>query len=176
MKIFILAGKVRSGKGEVAKSIKKYYDKSGQKTVITEFSKYLKIFAKEMTDWDLTDEKKPRKFLQEIGSYIRKNLRMPNFLIERMKEDFKIYEKFYENIVISDARFVQEIEYFKRNFPDVYIFYIINEHGNYDLSIEESNHESEHALDEYNEFDFMIVNDSKENLTKKMQEILEELG
>lgn len=175
MKIFILAGKARSGKGEVATCIKKYYDKLGEKTVITEFSKYLKVFAKEMTDWNLSNENKPRKFLQEMGTYIRKNLNMPDFMIQRMKEDIKVYEKFYDNIIISDARFAKEIDYFKSHFPNVYSCYIINEHGNYDLSIEEAGHETEHALDEYNDFDFMIVNDSKENLMKKMQEILEEL-
>lgn len=175
MKIFLLAGKARSGKGEVANVIKKYYDYKGQKTVITEFSKYLKVFAKEMTDWDGLCEPKPRKFLQDMGSFIRKNLHMPSLFIDRMKEDIKIYEKFFDNIVISDVRFPNELEEIKKCYKEVYTFFIINEHGNYDLTIEESKHETEHAFDEYNEFDYMIVNDEKEILEQKMKEILEEI-
>jgi len=175
MKIFLLAGKARSGKGEVAKSIRKIYDQQGQKTVITEFSKYLKLLAREMTDWNGSEETKPRRFLQDMGTFIRKNLKNPDFLIDRMKEDIKIYQKFFDNIVISDVRFPTEIEKIKQNYPEVYAIYIISEHGDYDLSIEEANHETEHALDQYNDFDFMVVNDDKMLLDQKMKEILGEL-
>ena len=48
MKIFLVAGKAGSGKGEVSKIISDYYNKKGYKTVISEFSKYLKLYAKEM--------------------------------------------------------------------------------------------------------------------------------
>ena len=52
MKIFIISGKAKSGKNEVAKIIKEYYQKYEQKTVITAYSKYLKIFAHEILNWD----------------------------------------------------------------------------------------------------------------------------
>lgn len=167
MKIFLLAGKARSGKGEIAKIIKKYYNQKKEKTLITGYSKYLKLMALEMTDWNGSIENKPRKFLQDMGSFIRKNLQMSTFLIDRMKEDIKIYEKFYDNIIISDIRYPEELMEIQKNYPKVFTFFIINEHGNYDLTIEEANHETEHALDEYNNFDYMIVNDEKENVIKK---------
>lgn len=175
MRIFLLAGKARSGKNEVAKVIKKYYDQKKEKTVITEYSKYIKLFAKEMTDWSGENKTKPRKFLQEMGSFIRKNLQMPDIFIDRMKEDIKIYEKFFDNVIISDVRFPKEMDELKKNYPCVYTFFIINEHGNYDLTVEEANHETEHALDNYNEFDYMIINDEKEMLEQKMKKILEEI-
>ena len=175
MRIFLLAGKARSGKSEVAKAIKKYYDEKNQKTVITEYSKYVKLLAKEMTDWDGGSATKPRKFLQDMGTFIRKNLNMPDFLLTRMKDDLKIYEKFFDNVIISDVRFPIEIDEIKKRNLEAYSIFIINEHGNYDLSIEESNHETEHALDNYTDFDYVIVNDTKEELEQKLKEILNEL-
>ena len=175
MRIFLIAGKARSGKFCVAQCIKKYFDQKNEKTIVTEYSKYIKLFACEMLDWEFNTEPKPRKFLQNMGTFIRNNLNQPNFLVERMLEDIKIYAKFYNNIIISDVRFPDEIDKIKINYPESYSFYIINEHGNYDLTKEEANHESEHALDEYNDFDYIIVNDNKKDLERKMQEILGDL-
>lgn len=175
MKIFLIAGKARSGKSSVAESIKKYYDDKNEKTVITEFSKYVKLYAKEMTSWDGEVETKPRKFLQDMGYYIRHKLDMPELFINRMKEDILVYEKFYQNVVIADVRLPLEIEKMKENFPNVYTFYIINEHGNYDLTIEEAAHETETSLDHYNKFDYMIANDESELLDEKIASILEEV-
>lgn len=175
MRIFLLAGKARSGKGSVARAIKEYYDDKNQKTIITEYSKYIKILAKEMTDWDGLETTKPRKFLQDMGTFIRKNLKMPDFFLNRMKEDLKIYEKFYDNCVISDVRYPIEIDEIKKYFPYVTSIFIINEHGNYDLTVEESNHETEHALDDYHGFDYIIVNDEQEALKEKLKNILKEI-
>lgn len=175
MKIFLIAGKARSGKFEVAKCMKQFYNQNQKKTVITEYSKYIKMFAKEMTDWDGNREKKPRKFLQELGTFIRVNLKQPKFFINRMKEDIMVYEKFFDNIIVADVRFPEELEDIKKHYREVYTFYIINEHGDYDLTIEETNHETERALDNYNDFDYMIVNDNKENLKEKINEILENI-
>lgn len=175
MKIFLIAGKARSGKGEVAKAIKTYYNQKKQKTVITEYSKYVKLFAREMTEWDGNPKTKPRKFLQDMGVFIRQNLKMPYIFIERMLQDLRVYEKFFDNIVISDVRYPKEIDELKRNFPEVYSLFIINEHGEYDLTVEEANHETEHALDDYDDFDYVIVNDEKEALNKKLTGILNEI-
>jgi len=175
MKIFLLAGKARSGKGSIAKLIKKYYDEQKQKTVITEYSKYLKLFAKEMTDWNGSNETKPRKFLQDMGVFVRRNLKNEDFLLKRMKEDLEIYEKFFDNCIISDIRYPKEITEIVQNYQNVTTIFIINEHGNYDLTKEEADHESEHALDNYHDFDFIIVNDDPEQLEMKITKILKEI-
>ena len=87
MKIFLVGGKAGSGKGEVAKLIKEYYIYKLENCVITEYSKYLKIFAKELTDWDGNPNTKPRKYLQELGDKIRK---LDNkFFINKMIDDLK---------------------------------------------------------------------------------------
>ena len=66
MKIFLISGTAGSGKGEVAKLIKEFYIYKLESSVITEYSKYLKSFARELTDWDGNPNTKPRKYLQFI--------------------------------------------------------------------------------------------------------------
>ena len=75
MKIYLVAGKAGSGKGEVAKIIKEHYLSLKKKPVITEYSKYLKLYASEILGWN-GGEPKPRKFLQDLGVTIRENILM----------------------------------------------------------------------------------------------------
>ena len=71
MRIFLVAGKAGSGKNEVAKIIKEYYTYKLEECAITSFSKYIKNFAMELTDWDGTPGNKPRDFMQQLGDKVR---------------------------------------------------------------------------------------------------------
>ena len=81
-KIICLIGKSGSGKGEVAKLIKEFYIYKLEESVITEFSKYLKLYATELTEWDGNPATKPREYLQNIGDLVRSM--DSNFLISRI--------------------------------------------------------------------------------------------
>lgn len=173
MKIFIISGKAKSGKNEVAKIIKEYYQKYEQKTVITAYSKYLKIFAHEILNWDYKENDKPRTFLQNIGMDIR-NKYGYDFLINRMMEDINIYQDYVQNIVISDARLPIEIEQIKDNYDQVCTIHVIGAENK--LTKEQQDHYTEHALDEYNKFDYVIDNnDNIESLKIKVEQILNEV-
>jgi len=50
MKLVLIAGKARSGKTQIAKMLKKLLQDRNMKVAITEYSKYIKLFAKELTD------------------------------------------------------------------------------------------------------------------------------
>ena len=47
MRVFLLAGKARSGKDWSAQIIKKHVEKA----VVTSFSRYPKMYAKDISDW-----------------------------------------------------------------------------------------------------------------------------
>ena len=64
-KIFILSGIARSGKDTVAKIIKDYYKEKD--TIIISFGHYIKDYVKRVSDWDGSEETKPRDFLQQLG-------------------------------------------------------------------------------------------------------------
>ena len=110
MKVYVIAGKAGCGKNTTANYIKDYYETLGKKCVITEISKYLKLFAYEIKNWDGKREIKPRSFLQEVGSSIRHELYNEDFLINRFLEDLKIYEKYVDVVIVADARLPREID------------------------------------------------------------------
>lgn len=173
MKIFLVAGKARSGKTEVAKLIREYYDGLEKKSVITEYSKYIKLFAREMAGWDMESEPKPRNFLQRMGSFIREDLQMPHFFTDRMKEDILVYEKFYEQVIISDVRLIEEIEDMRHAYDEVYVIQVLNRTRPGDITEKEMNHITETALDDYNQFDKILVND---DIEKVKEELFDYLG
>ena len=175
MRVFLIAGKAGSGKSEVAKIIKNYYEKLKEKTVITEYSKYLKLYAKEMLDWDGNNQNKPRDFLQEMGLFIRENLKQKDLLIKRMKTDMLVYEHFFKNVVISDVRYPEEIILMKEDYPKAISILVVNDLEDSPLTIKQARHKTEHALDNYEGFDYVIYNQFEQNLKNEVYEILEEL-
>lgn len=172
MKIYLVAGKSGSGKGEVAKIIKEYYLSIGKKAIITEFSKYVKMYAKEIIEWD-GNEPKPRKFLQDLGVTIRENMDMPLFFVNRMIEDIKVYKLYYDVIIIDDVRLPIEIDELKKAFNNVYSMYVINQFEPSKLTLEEQMHITETALENYSNFDVTIVNDNIEKLDNRVIDFIE---
>ena len=172
MKIYLIAGKAGSGKSEVAKIIEEYYLSLNQRPIITEFSKYLKLYAKEIVNWNGNDPK-PRKFLQDLGVTIRDNMDMPHMLIDRMIEDIKIYSLYFDVVIISDVRFPDEITELKKVFRDVYSLYVVNQFGQSSLSIEEQMHVTETALEQFNDFDITIANDNINVLDNRVVDFIE---
>lgn len=172
MKIYLVAGKSGSGKGEVAKIIQEYYLSMGKKPIITSFSKYLKMYAKEVIAWDGT-EPKPRKFLQDLGVTIRENMDMPLFLVNRLIEDIKVYELYFDVVIIDDVRLPIEIEEIKKSFETVYSLYVVNQFAKSTLSLEEQMHVTETALENYSNFDITIVNDNIEVLDNRVIAFIE---
>ncbi len=173
MRIFLIAGKAGSGKSEVAKFIKEFYIYKREETVITNFSKYIKNFAMEISDWDGQDTTKPRALMQKIGDQVRNA--DPDFLVDNMIKDMSFYNQVVQNVVVSDVRMPNEIDKIRDDFDEVYTFYIINQFGTSKLSIEEQAHVTETALENYTDFDYTIINDDLKSVKEKVFKILEEI-
>ena len=169
MRVFLIAGKAGCGKNEVANIIKSKLDN----TVITGFSKYIKLFALELTNWDGNDNNKPREFLQTMGDKLRACRK--DYLTKRIYEDIEIYKnEGISNIVISDVRLIDEIEYFKnKNDLDVITIRVNCDNSKRCLSDEEKKHITEIELDNYNGFDYIIENKFNEELEIQINNILE---
>jgi len=171
-KLIILTGHAQSGKNETANIIKEYCENKNQKTVILAYAKYIKDYIKEITNWDGSEETKPRELLQQLGVELIKNQIDENMLINRIKEDIKVYEYFFDVIIISDARFVTEIENIKNN--NTTVIKIEGKENN--LTEIQKHHITETALDNYNKYDYIIKNNkTKENLKKQIEKIMEEM-
>ncbi len=173
MKIYLIGGKAGSGKSEVARYIKEFYIYEKKESVITEYSKYIKLFARELTDWDGSQTNKPRDFLQSIGSFIRGDLAEPKLFTRRMLEDIEIYNNYVDVVVVSDVRYPLEIEEIKKEYPDAVSILVINQFEQSKLSIEQQMHPSELAFEDYDGFDYTIANDDSKTLKEKVFKILE---
>ena len=173
MRIFLVAGKAGSGKNEVAKLIKEFYVYKHEECAITSYSKFIKQFAKELTDWDGTDNNKPRDFMQQLGDKIR--AKDPYYFTTNMIKDISIYSEYVNNLIIADVRMPEEIEEIKENYDEVYAIYVVNQFGNSSLTVEQQSHITETALEDYNEFDYTLANDTLESLKEKVFNYLETL-
>ena len=171
MKVILIAGKSGSGKSTLGNTIVNLLKKNHIHALQTEFSKYIKLYAKEMLGVQETDEK-PRKFLQEMGTYVRKNIFDENFFIRRMLEDLKVYEKYFDIVVISDVRLKNEIEKMKKSTYEVVSIYIENKHEN-TLTKDEENHITEHELENYQNFDYRIKLENQEDILKFAKQMIE---
>ena len=169
MRLFLVAGKAGSGKNEVANIIKSKLDN----TVITGFSKYIKLFALELTNWDGNDNNKPREFLQTMGDKLRAC--REDYLTKRLLEDIEIYKREgISNVVVSDVRLINEIEYFKNNDNLEVITIRVNcDDSKRCLTDEEKKHHTEIELDDYNGYDYIIENKFDKDLEKEIDKILE---
>ena len=172
MRIFIIGGKANVGKNTLAKMIKQYYDQKDEKSVITEYSKYIKLMADEMLEWK-SKNKKPRAFLQNLGEEYRKAIGQ-NVFIERMKEDILIYQKYYQNIIICDARLIPELTLMKTKYQNCYTIHLLGNQRN-KLNDDEQNHITELEFDKYDSFDYTLNNISTEQLQSDINQILDKI-
>ena len=169
-KIFILSGKAKSGKNMVADIIEAYY--TDKKCIQLSYAYYLKQYIKKITNWDGSEENKPRDLLQSLGIDLIKKIDQKLF-IRRVMEDIKVYSYFYDVIIVTDARLIEEIEEPKRIFNCITVR--INKDDN-NLTEEQKNHITETNLDNYSNFDYIIENKNIEDLKKQIINILKEVS
>lgn len=173
-KIIVLSGKARAGKDTTASYIKKYYENSDKKVINLQYSFYIKEYAKRITDWDGSDENKPRQLLIDLGTNLIRNKIDKYLFINRMIEDIKVLSYFFDVITISDARLVEELEIPKKNFDNIKIVSIIRPDFDNGLTSEQKKTLTEIGLDNYNNYDYILNNDSSlEDLEKRVTEMLE---
>lgn len=174
IKLFLISGKARSGKGEIAKIIEEYY--SNLNSITISFGSYLKEYVKNISNWDGNEETKPRTLLQSIGIELIKNKIDSKLLIRRVIEDIEVYSYFYDVIIIDDVRLIDEINSLKEKYPKSLLIRVIRENYDNNMTIEQNRHLTEINLDNYENFDYKIVNNNNyEDLKKKVSKILSEV-
>lgn len=169
-KIIILSGKARAGKDTTMNFLNEIY----ANIIQLQYGSYIKEYAKKISNWDGSEETKPRELLQQLGTNIIRENIDNKFFIKKMIDDIKVYSYFFDTIVISDARFKIEIDDIKNTFNNVIAVRI--ERPNFDngLTSEQKKHPSEIDLDDYNKFDYKLINDGTlEDLKKKVEKLVE---
>lgn len=176
-KIFIIAGKARHGKDTTAGIIKEYYEKNGKKVIILQYSSYIKEYAKKISNWDGSEETKPRELLQVLGTDVIRAKIDGEFFIKRICGDIEVYSFFFDVIIISDSREPLEIDIPKSKFKNVYGIKV--ERTNFDdgMTDEQRKHYTEVAFDNYEKFDKVLANSGTiEELKEKTIKYLKEVN
>ena len=169
-KIFILCGKAKSGKNLIADFIEEYY--SDKKCIQLSYAYYLKQYIKKITTWDGNEQNKPRDLLQSLGIDLVKKID-DKLLIRRVMEDVQVYSYFFDVIIITDARLIEEIETPKSLFNCITIR--INKDDN-NLTLEQKKHITETNLDNYRNFDYVINNNDISETKNQIINILKEVA
>lgn len=174
--IYLLSGKARHGKDTVAGYLKEFYEKDGKSVIYSRAGKYIKFYAMEMTDWDGSEETKPRKLLQELGTeVIRNKLNKAEMFIDRQKDDIEIYSYFYDAIIVPDIRLPREIDSVKEKFDNVVTIHINRINFETNLNTNEQKHITETAMDKYKDYTYEVTNDTLEKLKEDIYKIYKEI-
>lgn len=176
VKIFITAGKANSGKDTTCELIDNYFKLKGKRVVNLQFSSYIKMYAKTLSGWNGDEDTKPRSLLQELGTEIIRKKIDNDFFIKRIIGDIEVYSYYCDAITISDARLPEELDSIKKRFKDVYKIKIERPNYENNLNDTERKHITETALDNYDDYDYVLVNDgSIEELNEKVIKIIDEV-
>ncbi len=178
MQIFLISGNARNGKDSTGNFIIDYLKENNRSFVKTQYSKYIKMYTKELTTWDGSEETKGdyRDFLQEIGTeLIRKKMNQPQFFVNRMIDDIKVYENYVNNVIITDVRFPIEIEKIKSNFDHVYSIRVIRENFENNLNQIQKKHDTETSLTDEMDYDYVLTASNLDELKKEVIKLIESI-
>ena len=164
--IICLCGKARCGKSLVSKYISDYYINDGKKVIISPYTKYLKKYIMEITNKDIDEDNKPRDMLQKLSSE----------LIKGKLENKDFYSYFFDVIIIPDVRFAQEIEVLRNKYSHVITIGVKRVDFDNNLTIEQKNDITETALDNYNDYDYVLINKNDKTLYDDTLKIIKEMG
>ena len=172
MKVILLCGKARSGKGTASNILKEKLENNGHKVCEIQVMRTVKGYVKDYFNWDGNEDTKPRKLLQELGyDIIRVKLNKPNFHLDRLSEDIEILSNMFDIFIVNDIRLPEEITYLKNKFSTISIGISIKDYIS-PLNTNEEAHITEHALDNYNNYDYEIISENVDDLSKKLEDIL----
>lgn len=175
MKIYIIGGKAQCGKNTLAKFIKEEIKEKGQKACLMRITGPLYSYAKNYFEWNEQSDEKPREFLQQMGIQVIKNkLGKETFLVDRLAEDMEILAEFFDVFIISDARLKMEFQYFKEKYDNTTAIVVERDAFDVGLTNSEKIHITETDLDNFDDYDYKVVNTGILNLKQCAKTIVEE--
>ncbi len=174
MKLYLISGRARNGKGLVSEIMKEEYEKLGKKVCFIQVMRTLKGYLKDYFGWDGLEETKPREQLQVIGTdIIREKLNKPNFHIDRLIEDIEILENFFDIFIVTDIRLPLEITSLKQRFPGTTSINVTRENYIDGLTDKQKVHITETALNGYHDFDYELINNNIDQLKIDIKTIID---
>lgn len=173
-RIYLISGKARVGKGTVSNILKEEYEKRNYRVCEIQIMRTLKGYLKDYFGWDGREETKPRQMLQQMGTeVIREQMNKPFFHIDRLTEDILVLSNYFDVFIVNDIRLPLEIEMMRERFSSVVSIHVSRLGYISPLAQEEQKHVTELALDNYENFDYKIVNSSLNGVTSDIIKIID---
>ena len=169
MRLIIFGGKANSGKDTSAEYLDNFYKERGLKVVNIQIAYYIKMYAKQIAKWDGDNETKPRQLLQDLGTELIRKQIDNYFFIKRILQDIDIYSRYFDVVTISDGRMPEEMDSIKKAYPEAINIHVTRPGDVSHLTKGQKAHLTEILVDEYDKYDYEIVNDgSLEDLEKQV--------
>ena len=148
MRIICIGGKAQHGKDTTAELLRTAIEGSGKRAIIVHYADLLKFICKTWFGWNGVKDDKGRSLLQRVGTdVIRK--KEPNYWTDFVISLLKLFKHEWDYVIIPDTRFPNEIKQLrKKRFDTVYVR-VVRPHFDNGLSVEQQNHVSETALDDF---------------------------
>lgn len=173
MKIYVIGGKAKSGKNTFGKFLREELKEYGYHPCVMHITEPLYSYARNYFEYDEQTDKKPREFLQKMGTeIIKEKLNKKFFLLDRLSEDIEILSNFFDVFIITDARLKIEFEELKNRYEDVVSIKIERENYDDELTNEEKEHITETEIATYQDFDYKIKNTSILTLKEEAKNIV----
>lgn len=160
MKIILISGKARHGKDTLGAYIKEAYEEQGMKVCQLQYASYIKYYAEKYFGWDGKEETKPRELLQKLGTDIIRHKIDNMFHVNRIMQDIKVLDYFYDIAIITDVREPIEITTPKEMYENVVSINIFRPNFESNMTDTQKKHFTEVALDNFNDYDYKVINDS----------------
>ncbi len=174
-KVLLFSGKALSGKDTCVGFAKKHFEGQNKKVVRLAFGDLVKFVAEKYFSWNGEKDEIGRSLLQYVGTDKAREI-MPNIWVDMVIMIAKGLFHDYDYILISDCRFINEIDRWKsQGFNTISIR--VNRHNfNNGMTDEQKQHLSETSLDDY-KFDYYVNNiyDSLEEFESAFISQLEEI-
>lgn len=161
MKIYLISGKAQHGKDYSANILKEIYEEENKKVLILHYADYLKYLCKEIFNWDGEKDENGRRILQKVGTDLART-NNPKIWVNVVAETIDALKTEFDVFIVPDTRFPDEIEIIvdRFGFENVDSIRVIRKNFESTLTMEQKEHISETALDDYY-FDHLLFNYGK---------------
>lgn len=165
MNIILISGKARHGKDTVGEMLGQYFDDHKKTWVRAAYGDAVKFVAKTYFHWDGQKDEAGRRLLQWVGTDKVRH-ENPDFWTDFVINLLDAFYNEWENVIITDCRFPNEIQKVKDHFLDkkrfsdarVLHFRVVRPDYDNGLTDEQKSHPSETALDTYTKIDRLLDN------------------
>ena len=156
-KVICISAKAQHGKDTTATILKCELEEQGNRVLIIHYADLLKYLCREYFNWDGAKDEVGRTLLQKVGTDIVRS-KNPDYWVDFVIGFLKLFEAEWDYVLIPDCRFPNEVERMKSAFDAIHLR-VVRSNFVSPLSIEQQNHPSEIALDNY-PVDILIDNDT----------------